>query len=375
MRDTTTIMEASFAGKDTIIPDRTVQPNTAYSYTVRYLKNGKTKDSSDLDLTTLDVSNSDFTWEVLYFGERDNNFRAASIADDDDIWVVGLIELWGWDSLDLEYDWLRYNSLHWDGHEWNIECIAPPPWNTYTGALDAVYAISDTVVWMGVDAPVKYLSGTWYACTTFPDLSWMRDIWGSSVDNTFFIHYYGGIAHYNGKMFTTMNSGTSVNLDDIDGNDERVFCVGETVVLEYKSNQWKTLLTSKTVDGNLENGDMGTFYSVKVLDGVTVITCATMATLKYYYDEGIYDSVPQKITPLDDCWAVEIVDGNAVNDLAYITEGGEVVYYNGKDYAKIFDYEDVYEHDIIIRSGDFKDNTICAVGKAQGYGVVIIGRR
>lgn len=376
VRDSVVISEGTFIGKDTIIADRSVEPNTAYTYSVQYSK----EISDPISVTTMDLSSSDFTWEVFYFGEatRNNILEDVSIVNENDIWVVGLIEVWGWDSLDSEYDWIRYNALHWDGQTWNLISISPP----YSGAYDIVHTINDSVVWAGVNVPALFRNSIWSVCENAPHLGWMLDIWGNSLSNTYFTYYGGGIAHYNGMSFRTMESGTDVDLRDIDGNDERVYTVGCTggtgnVVLEYEytKNVWTTLLTSHTVNGNLETGDMGQFYSVKVIDDVAVITCAAMATLKYYYHDGFYDGISQESTILDECWVVEIIDGNAINDLALITEGGEIVHYNGQDFQVCYDYEDIYSHDIWILGGDYKDNTICAVGKAQGQGVVIIGRR
>jgi hypothetical protein len=115
---------------------------------------------------------------------------------------------------------------------------------------------------------------------------------------------------------------------------------------------------------------------VKVLDDVAVISTAAAATVKYYYHEGVMDIMPEKDTPLTYFVSVERIDGNAINDLALITNGGQIVHYNGRDYTTVFDYDETnYPGDPSIYSGDFKDNVICAVGDVLGQGVVIIGRR
>lgn len=211
----------------------------------------------------------------------------------------------------------------------------------------------------------------------------MHDIWGNSLDNTFFTYYSGGIAHYDGTKFTVMNSGTTTDLRDIDGNDERVYIAGfkrtagyERLILEYKDGQWSKLLKSETVDGNLNIGDFGRFNAVKVLDGIAVFTSAAMATIKYYYRDQFYDGTPSQWTVLRDCYEIENMDGNAVNDLAYFTQGGEIVHYNGGYYLKIFDYSEMgYPGSVYFCSGDFKGDVICAVGEGYGKGVVVIGRR
>ena len=384
-RDTVVVLEASFCGKDTIITDKTVQPNTSYTYTVNYMKSGKIQDETEsVTVTTLDVSNSDFQWEVLYFGAQgqENWFNSVSINNENDIWIVGIFYYWGWDSLYNEYGYIPYNALHWDGQIWNYVSINPSPWE-YRGSYDVVCAIDDSTVWAGINSIALFQGREWTARTDSPNLSWMLDIWGNSLSNTFFTYYYGDIAHYNGTSFEIMSSGTTTDLQDIDGNDERVYVTGfsntagkDRLVLEYKDGKWEKLFTSPTPDGNLSKGDMGRFYSVKVLDDVAVISTAAAATVKYYYHDGVMDIMPEKDTPLTNYVSVERIDGNAINDLALITNGGQIVHYNGRDYTTVFDYDETnYPGDPSIYGGDFKDNVICAVGDVLGQGVVIIGRR
>jgi len=384
-RDTVVVLESSFRGKDTLIADRTVQPNTSYSYTLNRVDHGKIMDETEsVTVTTLDISSSDFSWEVYRFGVsgQENWLRGVSIVNENNIWIVGIFYYWGWDSLYNEYGYVPCNALHWNGQQWDSVSINPSPWQ-YRGAYDAVCAINDSVVWAGINGISLFQNRQWIARTDSPDLSWILDIWGNSISNTFFTYYYGDIVHFNGNSFTIMSSGTTTDLQDIDGNDERVFITGfsytagnERVLLEYKNNKWNKVFSSPTTDGDLFKGDLGRPYSVKVLDDVAVISTAAAATVKYYYHDGIMDIWPEKATPLRNYVSVERIDGNAINDLALITNGGQVVHYNGRDYLTIFDY-DVSGHpgDPRIYGGDFKDDVICAVGYVLGQALVITGRR
>jgi len=383
-RDSVVVLETSFSGKDTIITDKTVQPNTSYTYTLNYVNSGKIQDEIEsVTVTTLNISNSDFTWEVYYFGAqgRENWFRSVSINNENDIWIVGIFQYWGWDTTYNEYAYLRNNVLHWNGADWDTLGVAPQPF--VLSSLDAVCAIDDSTVWVGVTALALLQDGEWKACTDSPDLGWMMDIYGNSLSNTYFTYYNGGIAHYNGTSFEIMSSGTTTDLQDIDGNDERVFVTGfsttagyDKLLLEYKNGQWQKVFSSQSASGDLSNGDLGRPYSVKALDDVAVISTAAAATVKYYYHDDIMDVWPEKATPLRNYVSVERIDGNAINDLALITNGGQIVHYNGRDYLTIFDYDVTdYPGDPVIWGGDFKDDIICAVGCVLGQALVIIGRR
>ncbi|MBN1186573.1 MAG: hypothetical protein JXB49_30130, partial [Bacteroidales bacterium] len=383
-RDTVVVSESSFTGNDTIIADRTVQSNTSYTYMLNYVDHGRIKGETDsITVTTLDISGSDFTWEVYRFGEpgQENWFRSVSINNENDIWIVGIFQYWGWNTTFNEYTYLPNNVLHWNGSNWDTMKVASPPF-TFS-SLDAVCAIDDSTVWVGVTAIELYRNGEWMARTDSPDLSWMLDIWGNSLSNTFFTYYDGGLVHYNGTNFEIMSSGTTTDLQDIDGNNERVFIAGfsttagyERLVLEYKDGVWSKVFSSPTVDGDLSKGDLGRPYSVKVLDDVAVFSTAAAATVKYYYHDGIMDVMPEKVTPLRNYIAVERIDGNAINDLALITNGGQVVHYNGRDYLTAFDYDiSGNPGDPHIWGGDFKGDVVCAVGEVLGQALVIIGRR
>jgi hypothetical protein len=88
------------------------------------------------------------------------------------------------------------------------------------------------------------------------------------------------------------------------------------------------------------------------------------------------DIMPEKATPLRNYIAVERIDGNTINDLALITNGGQIVHYNGRDYLTVFDYDiSGNPGDPHIWGGDFRGNVVCAVGEVLGQALVIIGRR
>jgi len=384
-RDTVVVLESSFHGKDTLIADRTVQPNTPYIYTMNCMDHGKIQDETEsVTVTTLDISSSDFTWEIYRFGDEGNEnwFRSVSIVDENSIWIVGTFRCWGWDTLYSEYGYVPYNAVHWNGQHWDSVCINPSPWQ-YRGAYDAVYAVNDSIVWAGINGISLFQNGQWIAKTDSPRLSWIMDIWGNSVSNTYFAYYDGGIVHFNGTSFEIMSSRTTTNMQDIDGNDERVFITGfktttgyDQLLLEFKNGQWQKVFTSPSASGDLSTGDLGRPYSVKALDDVAVISTAAAATVKYYYHDGIMDIWPEKATPLCNYVSVERIDGNAINDLALITNGGQIVHYNGQDYITVFDYNiSGYSGNPSIYGGDFKDDVICAVGDVLGQALVIIGRR
>jgi len=246
-------------------------------------------------------------------------------------------------------------------------------------------------MWFGSNGPIHFDGSEWRGWSqedgweigwNFP--GYIQSIWGNSSSDIYFVGYKGTIVHYNGSKFTKMESGTSIDFADIDGNEERVFVTGYNIVgdlygqslaLEYSEKQWNTIFTSEKVNGNLEGGDFGRFKSVKVLDDLAVFTTAAASMVKYYYKNYLIDFTTREETILDDRDAVVKIEGNGINDIVFITVGGEVVHFNGKNYQLCYDYEAQNPYSIMIYGGDCKGDVVCAVGDIPGQGVVIIGRR
>ncbi|NOZ75675.1 MAG: hypothetical protein GXO90_09965, partial [FCB group bacterium] len=101
----------------------------------------------------------------------------------------------------------------------------------------------------------------------------VNKIWGSSPDDIYFVGLNGSIVHYDGSTFRRMESGTEVDLKDIDGtpDGEHVFAVGwdsnmpaPSVVLELNAGIWSTLYYT---EGSLpSDGNMGWVWSVGILE-------------------------------------------------------------------------------------------------------------
>jgi len=377
-RDALVVLESSFHGKDTLIVDKTVQPNTSYTYTLNYVNNRKIQDETEsVTVTTLDISNRDFQWNVYYFGGcRLSAIEGVSIIDKDNIWAVGEIAVPDPDSSYNGTGCRLYNAVHWDGREWEPNEIKPPPF-VYS-SLSSVYAISDSFVWAGITSPVLLKNNIWSACTDFPSAGWMNDIWSNSIENSYFIFHTGIIVHYDGVSYQIMDNEQQLNLKIIDGNDEVVFTTGysssteESRILRFSGNSWKTLFKSFNVNGDLESDDYGRFKSVRVLDGIAIINTSALAILKYFYRDNIIDYILKSATPLKNCSSVIHIDGNNFNDLCLFTVAGEIIHYNGVDFNICYDFGDT---DCMFFYGDFKDDTICLVGEAHGYATIIVGQR
>ncbi|MFH1212671.1 MAG: hypothetical protein V1681_01155 [Candidatus Neomarinimicrobiota bacterium] len=328
-------------------------------------------------MTTLDISRSDFRWNEYYFGGCDlSALEGVSIIGKDNIWAVGEIAVPDPDSSYNGTGCRLYNAVQWNGNDW--ESIEIKPYPFVYSALSSVFAVSDSLIWAGITSPVILQNGSWLACTNFPSAGWMTGIWSNSLENTYFIFHTGNIVKYNGMDYQISDNSNQIKLRCIDGNEETVLITGysssneQSVSLQLINNAWNVLFSSNDIDGNIKSNDFGRFKSVRVLDNVAVLSAAGVAILKYYYRDNLTDYILKTNTPLENSYSVIHLDGNDINDLCLFTVAGEIIHYNGVDFDIIYDFGD---HDCMFFHGDFKDDTICLVGEAHGYAIVVVGQR
>lgn len=79
VRDDSIVLEQSVSGKDTIVTDRGLTPNTQYRYHACWMKKGITKDSSEeVIATTMDTTSHDIHWEMDIIMENITAFYVMS---------------------------------------------------------------------------------------------------------------------------------------------------------------------------------------------------------------------------------------------------------------------------------------------------------
>ena len=93
-RDSTTVLTGSFSGSDTVVIDMTTQAEKTYTYKAYKMVNGQVSEIGlPLQVTTLDTTSNNFTWQTFTFGGTAGGsmLRDVAIINDTDIWAVGEI--------------------------------------------------------------------------------------------------------------------------------------------------------------------------------------------------------------------------------------------------------------------------------------------
>ena len=248
-RNDSTVATYTCLDDDTLIFDEGLTPDTDYSYTVCFLKDGKTKaESESITIHTLPTTSHDFIWEVNTLGNYGSYLRDAWIVDENNIWVVG----------NIETDSGEFNAARWNGNQWELMGI-------YSNTLDlySIWYFSEDDIWVtDFGFPIHWDGNGWtlYHLQNMgmAGVSAGTAIWASSPDDIYFVGRKGSIVHYDGRIFTKLTSETTIRLMDIEGSPagSEIWVCGYddlegSVLLRKQGNTFKKIneITQSTILG------------------------------------------------------------------------------------------------------------------------------
>jgi len=372
-RDDSTVATYTCHDDDTLIIDEGLTPDTDYICRVRFLKNGKTMSESDLiSVHTMDTTSHEFAWEINTLGNYSSILRDVWIVNENNIWVVG----------NIETDSGTYNAAKWDGDKWNLMCIvnADPKFG--------IYYFDENDIWMiSYGYPVHYDGSSWtlYRFHEMGIDASALALWGKSSSNMYFVGLNGSIVHYDGSTFTKMESGTDVDLVDIDGNQDgsRVFVSGynytgelsgQSVVLELKDGNWERLLSSTGYFGDIANGDYGRYMAIRVFGNTAYLTTGATDLLMFNCKTRQLRYLPKNSTVMGGK-QLESMDGNDFNDMLFVSPLDLVFHYNGSTYYQDDYIDKTFSHELYYLKIRLKGDIAAVFGTTTVSGFIAIGHR
>jgi hypothetical protein len=207
--------------KDTLFYIDSLKPTSSY------FVQAETEDekSRAINVETLDTTSHSFSWEYFEFGGQiqSSSFYDVAIINENNIWVVGGVYLTD-SSGQLDSD--AYNAAHWDGTEWKLKRIM---FYTICGQQDrssyptkSILAFSESEIWIALDgtqiAKLDEHGKAKIMCTNLPFS--ISKIWGGNPNSVFAVGTRGGIAHYNGTSWQSLESETEMWLSEIHAENE-----------------------------------------------------------------------------------------------------------------------------------------------------------
>jgi hypothetical protein len=244
----------SLSTKDTVLYIDSLLPAQTYRIKTTIQTANQQISSNELTVTTMDTTSHVFTFQSFTFGEHSSSaLYDVAIIDENNIWAVG--EIYMLDSLGRP-DPNAYNAVHWDGTKWELKRIL------YKGGfwtIRTIFGFSPNDIWFS--GYVRYYNGQFIELP-IPDIliGWgINKLWGSSSEDLYAVGNNGNIAHWDGKKWRKIESGTTVDLLDIWGsNYGTIWASGYTsdysvtTLLRYDRNVWNKVYEGS---GNNQNNN------------------------------------------------------------------------------------------------------------------------
>lgn len=331
--------------------------------------------SANLDFTTLDTTNHNFSVRTYKLGETEfnqyNRINDVAVLYAQDIWVAG--QIYQKDSLGNRDDQC-YNAAHWNGIEWELKRILYKGWSY---PLNTILAFGSNDIWFS--ATVHYNDSTFTEYQLPNNLIGFKvnRMWGINSENLYAVGDSGMIAHFDGNAWQRIESGTKMRLIDINGNtnSSKIWICAQD---EFTNNSMLLMLTNNSVQtiyegGMIDNKLVGRFTSVWGSKDDFVYVSTNWHLLKV---EMKTDQQPR--ATFINAPGGQSISGTGPNDIFICQEGGKsVVHFNG---ASCKDISLPHYSIFTLRKVRVKDNTIVVVDcneyyDYQGQGFVHIIKR
>ena len=373
--------------KDTMLYFDSLRPKQTYGYQVAVdwqAEAGKILQiySDTLNVTTMDTTSHNFTFEMITFGGEIGSsvLYDVAIINENNIWAVG--DIWIKDDTS-SLGYTNYNAVHWDGSKWhlkriryygNCSVVEYPP-------LFAIWAFSENNIVITNGGSIGWFNGNTVNldCRVNPLLTgYIKRMWGISNSELYVVGINGNIAFYNGTSWRKIESNTTLNINDIWGDynektkEWEILAVAsnygsswDTEILKIKNNKAEKL----SIDSN------------PVME--PLLTTWFVPNRQYYVaGAGIY----QKKFLSDKLWKNNLFDittfattsirGNGINDIVGGGAFGDFLHFNGVSWKQ---YKEAYLYNGAYTKVAVKDNLVVAVGgnmvSLASEAVILIGRR
>ncbi|RMG01492.1 MAG: glucosyl transferase [Acidobacteria bacterium] len=383
------------ATNDTLFYIENLLPKQKYDVYVKVRgSDGKEYKSAKVNFETMDTTSHEFSWQIFEFGEKGNSvLYDVAIIDENNIWAVGEIytkDTYTYDSLG---NWIQpYNAVHWDGTKWELKRIYFP---TVCGGTSissypakAIFAFNDRQIWISSsgDKIAILKDGIQVSKFCLPSNVSMsiNKLWGSSSNDLYAVGNKGNIAHWDGRKWTKIESGTTLFLSDIWGvSSHELYATGNSrafvrgVVLKGNGQTWQTMIVSESDDttGLFRTRLYGAMEGLWVDERGTLYT---VGNFMFQHKHGRWDfmhSLPGNYFGGNPNYLhrgyLHDVHGNSSNDMFICGQINTLRHFNGVSWAEVGIPYYPLKYGLFWYRVAVKGNTAVAVGSNLSRGVVI----
>jgi hypothetical protein len=376
-RDSQSVLTAQMIANDSVFIDENLLPRRTYTYRAFRLNGTTPTDSSTaVQVTTKDTTSHNFTFQLDTLGVGNGSILwDVAIINDTLAYAVG--EMYLRDSSG-QFDPQAYNVAKWDGHAWELMriqfftfCGQP-----YTGSYPAkaIFAFGPQDVWIGMDgSQVVRWNGQSQSQPVCTPVSINR-LWGDSPNSLYAVGYGGGIAHYGNGIWQRVESGTTLDVQDVWGAVEQqsgvlsVLCVASNRI----TNQGNNVLR---IEGNsvVALPASGLPWSLRSLwftgrkyyiagDGLFRATSLAPTTTWQSFHNGLT------------LYYSNVIRGQNFNDVIVAGAFGDVLHFNGHSW-KSYTGREAPSLNGSYYGTAIRGNKIMAVGMVGSRAIVLRGTR
>ncbi|MBP7543231.1 MAG: hypothetical protein KA747_06460 [Ignavibacteriaceae bacterium] len=370
LQDNQTVMSISVVSADTLLYIPSLTHSKVYVFQASITPpNNSAIFSNVTNLTTLSPTGNSFSWTKHYLGSTNINYSYVNdiaIISENDIWAVGLFVL---PDTNLA-GYSNYNAAHWDGTGWEYKKLwfeAPGNYQSVP-AITGILAFSHDNLFMMSEWGTTFYDGKNQSKTENGPY-WTTTIWGSDSNNIYAGGYSGKIYHYNGTVWTLIETGTNLYVNNIYGDYNKRTKSYEIVAVcaEYSLG-----FTSKIF--KIE-GEKATEISMQGISDWVLRGWLYPGKKIFVVGDGLYvknmkdsewskDQDPSLIT-------IYCIKGTRLNDIFAGSTYDRLFHFNGIEWKKLFPENPNSSYGKI----KIKNDIVVAAGSDGNQGLVTILKR
>jgi hypothetical protein len=323
--------------------------------------------------TQTDSTSHNFTFTTYTFGGigGSSSFKDVVIINENDIWAVG--EIYTTDS--------TYNAAHWDGKSWKLIKVYDAG-NQFIGSLRGIIVLNTTEIWLTDGGIHRWDGVSKQAITSYSRIALIGGeengqsvdkLWGYSSSNIYGVGQKGMITHYNGSTWSKLESGTTLDIQDIWGSKNEQS--GEWEILAVASSLHTSFdrkifrITNNTVSPIADSSIQYALSSVWFISNQQYYVAGSGIYEKKILNNTIWQNEPLTITQ----YYSHKIRGIDTSDVVAVGGAGEVIHYNGKSWRSFYDQTKLGNGNYY--SVAIKNNLIVAVGQDNPQAVITVGKR
>ena len=366
----------SLSTKDTLLYIDSLLPSQTYKFLLTMQQSNNR--SNELSITTMDTTSHSFTFETITFGGQIGSSVLFDVAiiNENNIWAVG--EIWIADTSQLGYT--KYNAVHWDGNTWELKQLL---WNNSVfSPIRGILALDENNFYFAAGSVFKWDGNSNNVQMVFSRLGLpepngtIEKLWGESTNNIYGVGYVGSLVNYNGSSWTNIESGTTLNINDIWGDfnektqEWEILAVAGNI-LQGTENERAILKIKNNLSAELLNAD-GTGWPLSGIwfnSGRKYYLVGSGVFSKTLLNESLWDSSLISISE----YHTNAIRANNINDVFIVGAFGESLHFNGVGWKS-------YQNDLGVFFGSYKaisvkNDLAISVGYESTKAKILVGRR